>query len=556
MSGVPPPNRSLPAISTVNPPVLIDFVSHVPAPVTRLLVEQAGTIKALRRAAEIASWKSHKSSESWILLAVWWFVFLIPVFVISPALWRYLKARDWWPWREVHTPYEPLAASDVTVAATISDITSLRLLIPPFLFTPRSLATRSPILSALRLSHSTLHLKSLFRATAILYIPYLLTTWLVPLPVIFGLAGTVILTLRAPWTRVLWSHVSENGWTRWVWRRVWAFLTGQPVVVPGSAFTLQASPVSATGSTSTSGIGKSGVVVKKNTTSSTLQPAKLRFRFDILENQRWWVGIDWSSALLPNERTSWCSPAPHLAPLSPPITFTLPGPSSHIDKTLKIRRRAFWRWDDPEWTVLVKTSHEGHHSRVHLPLPDVSSDSEGRLAKGLKLVGDNLPEGVNGSVGRRSIETVGDDESHEAPTSPSSLLKDPLTDSDGWVYADNKWEGPSPKGGLGKYTRYRIWSRCAVLIEEIEDLDDEELATATETPKSPAEIIPPVHHHSHHHHHKGHKQPASEDLSGVKKDTSGVKKESMGVSSGVSDRESRLTSRLKSVLESRSGSKS
>ncbi|KAG9080240.1 hypothetical protein FS749_008082, partial [Ceratobasidium sp. UAMH 11750] len=74
MSGVPPPTRSLPSISTANPPVLIDFVSHVPAPVTRLLVEQAGTIKALRRAAEIASWKSPKASESWILLAVWWFV--------------------------------------------------------------------------------------------------------------------------------------------------------------------------------------------------------------------------------------------------------------------------------------------------------------------------------------------------------------------------------------------------------------------------------------------------------------------------------------------------
>lgn len=57
-----------------------------------------------------------------------------------------------------------------------------------------------------------------------------------------------------------------------------------------------------------------------------------------------WVGIDWSSTLLPNERASWCSPAPHLVPLPPPITFVLPGFSTHIDKTLKIRRRALWRW--------------------------------------------------------------------------------------------------------------------------------------------------------------------------------------------------------------------
>ncbi|KAG8690320.1 hypothetical protein FRC08_010567 [Ceratobasidium sp. 394] len=548
MSGVPPPTRSLPSISTANPPVLIDFVSHVPAPVTRLLVEQAGTIKALRRAAEIASWKSPKASESWILLAVWWFVcasayfgvrFLVPVFVIAPALWRHLKVQSWWPWREVNPSHELIAASDVTVAATISDITSLRLLLPSFFPVSAPLHSRSPILDALRLSQNTLPLKSLLRATAILYIPYLLTTYLVPLPIIFGLVGTVVLTVRSPWICVVRSHVSENGWVCWIWRRVWAFLTGQPVVVPGSTFTLREKPVN------TGGTGKSGLKAGKKS-ASMLEPAKLRFRFDILENQRWWVGIDFSSALLPNERTSWCSPAPHLAPLSPPITFTLPPPSSHIDKTLKIRRRAFWRWDDPEWTVLVKTSHEGHHSRVHLPLPDVSLDSEGRLAKGLKLVGENLPESATSSGRRRSLENSGDDDLHEVPPSPSALLKDPLTDTDGWVYADNKWEAPTPKGGLGKYTRYRIWSRCAVLIEEIEDLDDDQLANAVETPKSPAEIIPPVTSPTAHRH-KRHKTAASEDIPG-----SGVK----GQSSSVSDRESRLTSRLKSVLESRSGSKS
>ena len=28
--------------------------------------------------------------------------------------------------------------------------------------------------------------------------------------------------------------------------------------------------------------------------------------------------------------------------------------------------------------------------------------------------------------------------------------EEPLTDPDGWVYADNKWEGASNKGGMGK----------------------------------------------------------------------------------------------------------
>jgi hypothetical protein len=208
--------------------------------------------------------------------------FLLPLFIISPALWRHLKSQTWWPWRTAHTSHDLVAASDVTVAATISDITILRLLLPPFLFVPTPVPSRSPIIEALRLSQRTLSLKSLFRATAILYIPYLSITYLISLPVIFGLAGTVLLTARAPWVCVVRTHVAESGWARWIWRRVWAFLTGQAVVIPGSTFTLQEKH--------TTGKARSGLpstIKKRASVAQGLQPAKLRFRFDILENQRW-----------------------------------------------------------------------------------------------------------------------------------------------------------------------------------------------------------------------------------------------------------------------------
>lgn len=141
-----------------------------------------------------------------------------------------------------------------------------------------------------------------------------------------------------------------------------------------------------------------------------------------------------------------------------------------------------------------------------------------------------------------------------APGSPSAL-KDQLTDSDGWVYADNKWEAPSPKGGLGKYTRYRVWTRSAVLVEEIEELEDETSATTTtdltqSENTSPVTDKAPLTASTHHNHYKGHKQTASEGGA-----STGTRRASIGQSSSVSDRESRLTSRLKSVLESRSGTK-
>ncbi|CAE6493534.1 unnamed protein product [Rhizoctonia solani] len=506
-------------------------VSHSPVPV--IVVRPERKVRKSMEKRRTDGRRRHQFDE-----------YLVPVFLILPALWRHLKAQTWWPWRSSNqTPHEPAAASDVTVAATISDITVLRLLLPAFLFQQPPVTPRSPIIEAIQTFHNTLPLRSLLRATAILYIPYLGLTHLISLPVLFGLLGTIVLTARSPWVYILRTLVSESGWARWAWHRVWAFLTGQPVIVPGSGFTLQEKPIVLPPK-----LGKKNVTV-----AQSLQPSRLRFRFDILENQRWWVGIDWTATLLPNERTSWCSPPPHLAPLSPPINFTLPPPSSHVDKTLKIRRSAFWRWDDPEWTVMVKTSADSHPSRVQLQLPDPSSDTEGRLAKGLKRVGENLPESVSASVYSRKTIDTGDKEDEEPPLSPLNFDKDLLTDTDGWIYADNKWEMPSPKGGIGKYTRYRVWTRCAVLIEDIEELDESELSGTSDKPSTSPNLqstttliaqnpqLSPQ---------KGHKHTYSEGGASL-----GTWRASSS-SSSVSDRESTLTSRLKSVLEHRVGSKS
>ncbi|KAF8752221.1 Integral peroxisomal membrane peroxin [Rhizoctonia solani] len=497
MAGVSPPGRVQPIISSNNPPILLDFVSHVPAPVTRLLVEQAGTIKVLRRAAEIASWRSPNPSESWLLLGTWWFL---------------------------------SAASDTTVAATISDITVLRLLLPAFLFQQPPVAARSPIIEAIQNFHNTLPLPSILRATAILYVPYLALTYLISLPVIFGLLGTIVLTARSPWMSVLRTLVSESGWVKWAWRRIWAFLTGQPVVVPGSGFSIQEKPVVLPPK-----LGKTINI------SQSLQPSRLRFRFDILENQRWQVCLNIMILSKANVRPCnlTCSnetadelvlSPPHLAPLSPPITFTLPSRTSHVDKILKIRRNAFWRWDDPEWTVMVKTSADSHASRVQLPLPDPSSDTEGRLAKGLKRVGENLPESVAGSsYSRRTIDS-GDDDDEKPPLSPLSGTKDSLTDPDGWIYADNKWEMPSPRVVLGNIldTEYGLDVRPSNL----------QAPTTLIAPNQQLSSSPQ----------KGHKHTLSEGGASM-----GTWRAS-STGSSVSDRESTLTSRLKSVLESRSKS--
>src|SRR5205807_1305325 len=90
--------------------------------------------------------------------------------------------------------------------------------------------------------------------------------------------------------------------------------------------------------------------------ANTTVTAQLRFAFTVYENQRWWMGLDWTAALLPGERPSWCSASQ--APLPPPVAFALPVPTTaflSVDGVPDAReqRTATWAWAEPEWRVIV-----------------------------------------------------------------------------------------------------------------------------------------------------------------------------------------------------------
>jgi len=127
--------------------------------------------------------------------------------------------------------------------------------------------------------------------------------------------------------------------------------------------------------------------------------ARAQFAFTVYENQRWWMGLDWTAALLPGERPSWCNASQ--AALPPPAAFALPAPTTTflpVDGAPDTReqRTATWAWAEPEWRVVVRRD------------------------------GESSPDAVEGAENTEE------------------------TDADGWVYADNKWESHSGKGGLGK----------------------------------------------------------------------------------------------------------
>ncbi|KAF8894929.1 integral peroxisomal membrane peroxin-domain-containing protein [Gymnopilus junonius] len=209
----------------------------------------------------------------------------------------------------------------------------------------------------------------------------------------------------------------------------------------------------------------------------------LRFLFAVYENQRWWMGLDWTAALLPGERPSWCSSSQH--PLPPPNAFALPDNTTTYlpdGKGGRLKRTATWKWEEPEWRVVV---HNGNGlSRVERPLPSLKDEnnSSSRLLKAAGRLREPSLTSSSADSGTTNVDASSQD--------LKEIDEEPLTDADGWVYGDNKWEAQSNKGGMGKYTRYRKWTRVAVVFEEVETVPPGDLGIHKESSDQQESLAP------------------------------------------------------------------
>ncbi|KAL1743137.1 integral peroxisomal membrane peroxin-domain-containing protein [Schizophyllum fasciatum] len=420
-----------------NAPALLDFLSSVPWPLTSVLVGLSPIIARVRGAVEITSWRT-SWYDSWLAIAAWWALclfadttlrYLLPVALVLVLL----LAR----WTGRPLPNSP-PITEQTLQAVIADLTTIHALLPaapPVRITPNVVV----------------------RVCALSYLPYLWLTYFIPLRLLLGVLGSVVLCVRAPWAAILGKQLWKSAWVRWTCYTVWARLSGQRL----PPLRLSATQLSE--------------AMPEPTDSR-------RILFTVLENQRWWMGLDWTAALLPNERPSWSSPAATgFQPADPPSIFPLPAPSVVYlpdGKGGRLRRTAIWSWDDPEWTVVVRT--EGGPARhVRRPLPVPEGENSGLLmrAAGMMKESSTLQQ-LNSPVATSSdggdAQTVDSEHDH--------LAEDELpTDPDGWIYGDNKWESQSAKGGLRKYTRFRRWQRVAIVHEIVEAAEPGPLGVAHES---------------------------------------------------------------------------
>jgi Integral peroxisomal membrane peroxin len=308
----------------------------------------------------------------------------------------------WNQWK-AHSSNSPPPVTEMTLQKTISDLEKISALVPA----PYALPSL-PIMIILRVS-------------AMFYIPYLLLFYFVRLRILVALAGTLILTWRAPWALTVRQGLWRSAWIRWLAYKTWSLLSGEPLLQPirqkDDKYVTESAP-------------------RPNAKSAIHgSSTSLRFEFTVHENQRWWMGLDWTAALLPQERPAWSSASEQ--PVSPPSVFTLPASTTVYTKNGngRMKRVATWKWEEDEWRLLVKKQGVGA-SRVARPLPSLKEElpAGARLLKAAGMMKDT------------SITSEHRDEHHVNEEEE----EDVCTDNDGWVYSDNKWEKRSSKGGMGK----------------------------------------------------------------------------------------------------------
>lgn len=490
-----------------------DLVASLPAPVLRLLILFGGPIATLRSVLEVLSWKPERRVESYILVGVWWgiclggkyaFMWLLPPLLFLPLF--PLRRLRLGKRNKVHpTPSKP--ATTETLLLTLGDLHKIYALLPPSPTAPASaMYARFKQLGPLRL----------VRGLLLLWVAWIVAGQFLGLPVLLALVGTVVLLLPSPplahVVHLLGKSLAVRRLAMFTFLVIFGtpddrdYTLGSPLGWFKSKWRWSRQPAAAV---------DFDVVKLPEEEHAPADRAgnPIYFRFELFENQRWWMGLDWTSALLPQERPSWCDA--HLLPVSPPVAFTLPPPTSidlpaptKSEPRAQVRRTATWRWLDDDWIVYKKTGDTSVPTTTTKPA-SISDESdaitispaepksstpkpgsrpssgvfgtspedsahirapslaEAAFAKGLgrlKAVAPlSGPSGVSptkagtprartASEASSDMHVAMEDVMAGAAPGPGGQIPtyDEATDNDGWVYGDNKWENMGAKGGLGK----------------------------------------------------------------------------------------------------------
>ncbi|CAO3570998.1 unnamed protein product [Mortierella alpina] len=374
-------------------PSFADFFSAstpVPASVTLLLSYSSPAIHLLHRLLQLLTWTSDRSVKSFLVLFAWWAIclgtetFLIFGFhgvLVLYIMYMWIRSRTASKTAaEIPLPQSPVTPKSGRAASFTSSLgssrsTSLR----------SSSSARHPTTTQLDqavtlreiqeiLDHWAAWNRTLDRietyfdwsdpwtttkvlaVAVVTYVPWLILNYFVPMRFIVVVLGSIVICWRAPWFAVLWAVAAK-------------FQAFSPLLQlipfwprPEVSATYQKKKRFSVKDIISRAIGQrkkddsEAYKSYKTNTGYDIEEdhATMYYKFVLYENQRWWLGLEWTPMMLPNDRAPWTDD--HLEPTQSKSAFQLPPP--HIaheaipgSSNKVLRKSQEWRWLDPHWRL-------------------------------------------------------------------------------------------------------------------------------------------------------------------------------------------------------------
>jgi hypothetical protein len=294
-----------------------DIITSLPAPIFRLLVIFAGPISHFRTISEVLCWNPNRRVESWMMVGIWWgvclgavhaFRWLLPALLFLPLVpLSQLKLGN----RETKKDGGSAGQSTTTesVLLTLNDLHSIQALLPP---------SPIPDISSIYARFRQLGPLRLTRGLAVIWTTWIILGHIIGFRALLAFIGSIILLLPSPTLAHIVDLLSKSLVVRRTVALLFLFTFGSP---PEHSYrlSLDFSPLgwakskwAASRRPSLAFAFKPTFDKKAALNGSAIvddddekEENPIYFRFEVHENHRWWMGLDWTSALLPQERPSW-----------------------------------------------------------------------------------------------------------------------------------------------------------------------------------------------------------------------------------------------------------
>ena len=292
-----------------------DVLLGSPPVVVRLVGHSADAIRAARTLLELVTWSGNNTAASWLVVAGWCGLCLLTSwtarYALNAAVLAFLALRYFTP-TSLPRPNSALTPQTYTALLHDIDIITLHLatlnrsLLAPLLhhFSFAPTPNRSPpAYTTARLALTS-------------YPLYLLLTYFVQLNHLLLFLGLTALLWNAPFFRTLRVLLYKSAAIRWIGRIILATLLGgkglqkeldqtkKGLGIPGLFGRKKGGAVVTEQNVKV--VGTTGV--RESSPGRQEEGEDVQLQFAVFENQRWWVGLDWTHALLPGERPSWSVP--------------------------------------------------------------------------------------------------------------------------------------------------------------------------------------------------------------------------------------------------------